>query len=174
MLEPTIPADEKERVRALHDFDVVNTGSEKEYDEIVGLVAHICNIGTAHISLIDSEKQWLKAKVGIGVQNLDRKLAFCAHTILETDVFIVSDAAKDQRFFDHPMVIDESIRFYAGMPLTTSEGYNIGSLCVIDNQPRKLDESQIKALRIISKQVIRQLELRKANKTLRLQGQELL
>ena len=174
MLEPSIPDHEKERIQALHDFQVVNTEPEKEYDDIVKLAAQICNIGTAHISLIDREKQWIKAKIGLGVQNLDRRLAFCAHTILEDDVFIVNDATKDLRFVDHPMVLQEGIRFYAGMPLTTSEGYNIGSLCVIDVVPRELSENQIDALRILSKQIIKQLELRKANRTLIDQSQELI
>lgn len=174
MKEPSIPANEKERVQALHEFDVVNTEPEKEYDDIVKLAAHICNMGTAHVSLIDSERQWIKARIGIGEQNMHRKLAFCAHTILENDVFIVPDATKDIRFHDHPMVSDSGgIRFYAGMPLTTSQGYNIGSLCVIDGSPRELDENQIEALRILSQQVIKQLELRKANKTLNLQSQSL-
>lgn len=174
MIEPKLPVHEKERIRALHEFDVVNTEPEKEYDDIVTLAAHICSIGTAHISLIDSHKQWIKAKIGLGTQNLDRKLAFCAHTILESDLFIVPDATKDERFHDHPMVASaEGIRFYAGMPLTTSEGYNIGSLCVIDVVPRELDENQIQALRILSKQVIKQLELRRANKILNIQSRHL-
>ena len=174
MIEPSIPVHEEQRIRALHEFDIVDTEPEKEYDDIVTLAAHICSIGTAHISLIDSNKQWIKAKIGLGEQNLDRKLAFCAHTILEDDMFIVPDATKDERFHDHPMVAAaEGIRFYAGMPLTTSEGYNIGSLCVIDVVPRELDENQIQALRILSKQVIKQLELRRANKRLNIQSRHL-
>ncbi len=165
-----MPANEEHRVRALRDFDIVGTGPEQEYDDVVILAAQICNMDTAHVSLIDSDKQWIKAKIGLGVQNLDRSLAFCAHTILHDDVFVVPDATKDKRFFDHPMVCEgEGIRFYAGMPLTTSEGYNLGSLCVIDIVPRELNESQINALRILSRQVIKLLELRKANKELNAQ-----
>jgi signal transduction histidine kinase len=175
MTEPSIPSNEKERLFALREFDVVNTAPEQEYDDIVTLAAQICSIGTAHVSLIDSERQWLKAQIGLGVQNLDRNLAFCAHTILQDDIFVVPDASKDSRFHDHPMVISESdgIRFYAGLPLTTSEGYNLGALCVIDTKPRELTLDQVNSLRILSKQVIKQLELRKANKTLNVQSQRL-
>lgn len=174
MIAPSIPANEADRIKSLHEFDIVNTEPEQEYDDIVKLATHICNIGTAHVSLIDSEKQWIKAKIGLGVQNLDRRLAFCAHTILEDDIFIVPDASKDVRFFDHPMVLaEEGVRFYAGMPLTTSRGHTLGSLCVIDTKPRVLNDEQINALRILSKQVIHQLELRKANKMLIQQQQHL-
>ena len=104
MKEPAIPRDEKDRVQALHAYAILDTDPEQDYDEIVQLAAQICEIETAHVSLIDSERQWLKAKIGFGTQDIDRRLAFCSHTILQDDIFIVQDATKDERFFDHPLV----------------------------------------------------------------------
>lgn len=174
MKEPAIPPDERERLLALHAYNVVGTGPEQEYDEIVQLTAQICEIKTAHISLIDSERQWLKAKTGFGTQNIDRKLAFCSHTILHDDIFIVQDATMDDRFSDNPFVTgNPQIRFYAGMPLVSGSGHNIGSLCVIDVKPRVLRPDQIDALRTLSKQVVKQFELRKAVRSLEEQRKQL-
>lgn len=174
MKEPAIPHDEKDRVQALHAYDILDTEPEQDYNEIVQLAAQICEIETAHISLIDSERQWLKAKVGFGTQDIDRKLAFCSHTILQDDILLVPDATKDDRFSGNPLVTGSpEIRFYAGMPLVSENGHNIGSLCVIDVKPRMLREDQIEALRILSKQVMKQLELRKAVRNLEEQRKQL-
>lgn len=174
MKEPAIPRDEKNRVQALHAYAILDTEPEQDYDEIVQLAAQVCEIETAHISLIDSERQWLKAKVGFGTQDIDRRLAFCSHTILQDDILLVPDATKDDRFFDNPLVTgNPEIRFYAGMPLVTDSGHNIGSLCVIDIKPRVLREDQIRALRMLSKQVMKQLELRKAVRSLEDQRKQL-
>lgn len=175
MIQVPIPPNEQERLRALHQYNILDTEPEQDFDDIAKLAAHICEINTAHISLIDADRQWLKAIVGLGVQNVDRNLAFCSHAILQDDVLIVQDATQDERFFDNPLVVDApKIRFYAGMPLISSSGHKIGSLCVIDIQPRKLRDEQIQALRVLSKQVIKQLELRKTLRDLNHQSQQLL
>lgn len=174
MKEPAIPLDEKDRVQALHAYGILDTDPEQDYDEIVQLAAQICEIETAHLSLIDSERQWLKAKVGFGSTEIDRKLAFCSHTILQDDILLVPDATKDDRFLNNPLVKGTpEIRFYAGMPLVSESGHNIGSLCVIDVKPRVLRDNQIHALRILSKQVMKQLELRKAVRHLEEQRKQL-
>lgn len=175
MIKVPIPPDEQERLLALHQYNILDTEREQDFDDIVKLAAHICEIDTAHISLIDADRQWLKAIVGLGAQNVDRNLAFCSRAILQDDVLIVQDATQDERFFDNPMVVGApKIRFYAGMPLISTSGHKIGSLCVIDVQPRKLRDEQVQALRVLSKQVIKQLELRKTLRDLNHQSQQLL
>lgn len=162
MLKAPLPANEARRLEVLNECKILNTAPEKAFDDIARLAAYIAQTPIALVSLIDAERQWFKAKVGLATPETHRDLAFCAHTILQTDILIVPDAFADDRFADNPIVRGEPhVRFYAGVPLITSEGTALGSLCVIDHVPRQLDPDQISALKTLAHQVIRQLELRR-------------
>ncbi|MBC7607131.1 MAG: PAS domain S-box protein, partial [Burkholderiales bacterium] len=162
-----IPANEQERVKALLNYQILDTFSEAEFDNITELVANICNVPTALISLIDDKRQWFKSAVGFENTETPREASFCQYTIMGQEVFEVPDAQLNPIFKENPFVTDAPhIRFYAGAPLTTPDGYNIGSLCVIDQVPRKLDESQRKALTTLANYVVVQLELRVKNRAL--------
>lgn len=167
-MKAPLPPDEAERLRALHEYAILDTPAEKTFDDLTRLATYICRTPMAAISLIDSDRQWFKSKVNISESETSRDIAFCAHAILEPRVFIVPDARADTRFQENPSVTsDANIRFYAGSPLTTSEGYKLGTLCVIDHVPRQLSDGQLAALRALSRQVTTQLELRREIKELR-------
>ncbi|MDM7326689.1 MAG: PAS domain S-box protein [Thermosynechococcus sp. Uc] len=156
-----LPANEPERQRALEQYRVLDTPPEPIFDEITNLAAAICETPIALISLIDQQRQWFKSKVGIEICETPRSIAFCAHAILQSELFIIPDARLDPRFADNPLVTGPPyIRFYAGMPLITPRGYGIGTLCVVDYQPRELTPVQQQTLRTLSRQVINELELR--------------
>ena len=163
MSNPTIrPANEIQRLRVLKEYRVIDTPPEERFDDLTRLASQICEVPIALISLVESHRQWVKSKIGVMVQESLRNGAFCAHTILQSDLFIVPDALDDIRFVDNPFVIHPpNIRFYAGAPLQNSEGYTLGSLCVLDFVPRELTEQQKDALRVLSRQVVAQLELRR-------------
>ena len=157
------PLNEADRLAALRRYEILDTPPEREFDDLARLASYICNIPIALISLVDSGRQWFKSHHGIAAHETPRRLAFCAYTILGNGIFEVPDALLDQRFADNPLVLDTpEIRFYAGTPLRTPDGANIGTLCVIDRVPHRLSEQQRDALRILGDQVVRQLELRVA------------
>lgn len=157
-----LPANEPERQRALEQYRVLDTPPEPIFDEITNLAAAICQTPIALISLIDRERQWFKSKVGIEICETPRSIAFCAHVILQSELVIVPDARLDPRFADNPVVTGPPyIRFYAGMPLITPRGYGIGTLCVVDYQPRELTPVQQQTLRTLGRQVVNELELRR-------------
>lgn len=169
-----IPFNEKARIRELHSLKILDTPAEQSYDELVQLAAQICEVPIALISLIDDTRQWFKAKVGLDVDETSREVSFCAHCIMDNEVLEVRDTFEDERFAANPLVTgDPKIRFYAGAPLYTKSGLALGSLCVIDRQPRQLTDAQRNALVILSKQVAAKMELRMANYELSYKNREL-
>ena len=171
MEKPKIPVNENQRIEKLYNYNILDTGFEKEYDEIVNLASYICETPIAIITLVDSKRQWFKAKVGIDASETPRDIAFCAHAINLDDILVINDTFEDSRFNDNPLVLnDPKIRFYAGAQLKSSTGHILGTLCAIDRKPRELTELQLNALRILSNQVIAQMELRKLNSELKTQS----
>lgn len=161
MIEPKIPLNEIARQKELLSYAILDTLPEKEYDNITFLASQICGTKISLISLLDDTRQWFKSHHGLPVSETPKELAFCAHAIHE-DILIVNDSRLDERFFDNPLVVDDpNVIFYAGIPLVTPKGFPIGTLCVIDNKPKEISELQVKALRMLSNQLMKLLELRK-------------
>ncbi len=166
---------EVERQKELETYRIIDTMPEEEYDELVLLASEICDTPISLITLIDKDRQWFKSKIGIDGSETSRDLAFCAHAIHHSKgVFVVADATKDERFFDNPYVVSEpNVVFYAGVPLQTEGGLPLGTICVIDHQPKKLTDRQEKALQILAKRVMNLLELRKQKRVLEQLNHEL-
>lgn len=152
---------EEERIRVLYSYDILDTLPEVEFDNIVYLAKQICQTPIALISLVDKDRQWFKAKIGLELSETPRRESFCTHTILEQEHLQVCDAKLDSRFAKSSLVTEEPhIRFYAGVPLITPNEYCIGALCVMGFTPYQLKAEQIESLRRLSHQVITQLELK--------------
>ena len=167
MKKAALPPDEKNRQSKLRSYGILDTLDEKEYDDIVRLVSQICQTPMANISFVDQDRQWFKSVVGLEDRETSRDIAFCSHTILGDELFVVPDATADERFFDNPLVAEEpGIHFYAGMPLVTPDGYRLGALCAIDSVPRTLTSEQRQALETLSHHVVNLLELRAKSKNL--------
>ncbi len=169
MKRPEIPANESDRQAALDRYKILDTLPEQVYDDLTQLAADICGTPIALISLVDKERQWFKSRVGVDVSETPRDISFCGHAVAANAILNVPDASLDPRFADNPLVaIDPNIRFYAGVPLITDDGYALGTLCVIDRQPRDLTEQQIRQLEALSRLVISQFELRLKEEAFRL------
>ena len=162
MKVPVEPANEIGRLDALRRYKVLDTLPEQALDDLTALAAHICGVPIALISLVDEHRQWFKSRIGLSVGETSRHVSFCAHALHHPDLFVVADTIEDARFADNPLVTDEpGIRFYAGAPLVTPTGHALGTICVIDREPRQLSKLQGDALRMLSRQVMAQLELRR-------------
>ncbi len=162
MSKPDIPLNEEARLEELYKIGILDSENEKDYDALVELASQICEVPMSLITLVDASRQWFKSKIGKDAEETQRGVSFCGHAILQDELFIIEDATKDKRFFDNPAVIDDPhVRFYAEAPLITKSGFNLGTLCVVDTKPKKLNDFQKNALQTLGKQVGNLLELRK-------------
>lgn len=162
MEAPLIPKNEKERLCALHEMLLLDTPPEARFDRLTRIAKQLFQVPIALVSLVDSDRQWFKSRQGLDAGETSRELSFCGHAILGGEIFCVPDTLEDPRFADNPLVSGEPhIRFYAGAPLASADGYMVGTLCIIDRKPRVLSESDYRALRDLADCV--QDELTKSN-----------
>jgi len=148
MKKPDIPQDEEARLKALRSLNVLDTPSEERFDRLTRLAKRMFNVPIALVSLVDENRQWFKSCIGLDVSETPRDISFCGHAILGNEIFIIPDAAKDERFSDNPLVLNEPyIRFYAGCPLRYLDSSMLGTLCIIDTQPRVLNKEDLEALK---------------------------
>lgn len=156
--------DEARRLDVLRLYRILDTASEKAFDDLTQLAANICNTPVSLVTLLDEDRQWFKARVGTSLQETPRDIAFCNYAIQSDDVTIVDDMAADERFRENPLVCQAPhLRFYAGAPLIVEDGFRLGTLCVLDTTPHTLSEDQISQLETLRDAVVTQLELRKAS-----------
>jgi PAS domain S-box-containing protein len=161
-MEARLPENEIERLAELRRYDILDTKPEAEFDELTQLAARICAAPVVLISLIDDERQWFKSSFGFDAQETSRRSSFCAHTILQSEPMIVPDTLQDARFADNEFVTNAPhFRFYAGVSLTTDNGHRIGTLCVLDREPRDISEDEVAALQTIARQVVARFEARR-------------
>lgn len=168
MVPAQIPSDDQRRLKELHRYEVLDTSYEAEFNDVAQLAATICKTPIALISLIDSKRQWFKAKVGIDLNEFPRDISFCGHTIIaDTEVFEITDTSEDERFLDNPLVIGEPyIRYYAGVPLINQNGYKMGTISVLDTKPGEINAEQIFTLQTLARQVVKLLDQNLMNKQL--------
>tara|TARA_B100000787_G_scaffold163370_1_gene144973 strand:- start:11267 stop:12466 length:1200 start_codon:yes stop_codon:yes gene_type:complete len=176
MISSEIPLNEKERLKSLHTYNILDTLPDEDFDAITKIAAGICNTPISLVSIIDKNRQWFKSRHGLNTIETPREISFCSHSILNPDeLFIVNDARKDKRFYKNPLTTkDPNVVFYAGAPLNTSDGHCLGTLCVIDNTPRKLNKTQKINLKLLAKQCVNLLELRRKNTELMQANDEIL
>jgi signal transduction histidine kinase len=175
MIKPDIPANEKERLRNLKGYKILDTIPEEDFDDITKVASQICQTPISLITLIDEERQWFKSHHGLAESETPKEYAFCAHAINEPDdMFIVHDSRLDKRFHDNPLVTGHPhVIFYTGIPLKSPEGFAIGTLCVLDNKPKVLSEEQLSSLKALSRQVVKLFESRKNKELLEESKKEL-
>ena len=148
MLEPSTPLDETQRLLSLHSLRILDTPEEERYDRITRMAKRVFGIEICLVSLVDKDRQWFKSRQGLDACETSREISFCGHAILGKEPFIVSNALEDERFADNPLVTGPpNIRFYAGCPIHSPDGFRIGTLCIIDPNPKVLDEDDIKTLK---------------------------
>ena len=166
---------ENERLASLRSYNILDTAAEKDFDDLTTLASSICQTPIALISLVDAERQWFKSHIGLAASETPIEQSFCAHAIVSyNEIMIVDDARKDERFADNPLVTgNPKIVFYAGVPLINEEGFALGTLCVIDQKKKQLSAEQTTALKVVAKQVVDKLELRRKITDLQIANQEL-
>lgn len=175
MIIAQIPRSEDIRLADLQLYDILYTAEEQEFDELRELAAQICNCPISLITLIDKDRQWFKSKQGVDESETSRDDAFCSHAILQNDVMVVEDATKDKRFSANRFVTgDMNVRFYAGAPIVSPTGQNLGTICVLNTEPGKLTPQQERGLEILSSQVSKLLELRLKSKLIEERASELM
>jgi GAF domain-containing protein len=160
----TMTQKEIARVAALNRYAILDTEPEQTFDDLVVLASYVCKTPMAMLSLVDDHRQWFKSRVGVQVAETPLAASICAHAIAEgtDELFIVPDTLQDARFRENPLVTqDHGIRFYAGAPLVDEDGYGLGTLCVVDRQPRELDAEQKEALKSLRRLALGQMELRR-------------
>lgn len=158
---------EEDRLYTLRFYDLLDTATEESFEKLVKLAALVCGTPISLVSLVDDDRQWFKARVGLDAQETPREYAFCHHTIQQDGVMLVADASEDDRFADNPLVTGSpNIRFYAGAPLKVANGQNIGTLCVIDSKPNTLTSEQIEALETVRDTVVSLIEFRQSTEAL--------
>lgn len=155
MIDSPVPVNEKERLKALDDYEILDTLSEHEFDRITELAAIICNVPISLVSLVDEKRQWFKSVLGLDVKETSRDISFCRYAIMDNELMEIADATKDLRFQNNILVTGQpGIRFYAGYPLVDPQGHALGTLCVIDRQTRELTKSQKRAMQLLAEEVI--------------------
>lgn len=174
-LPAPIPDDERERISVLHQFRILDTEQEESFDRLTRLASLITGAPIALISLVDEDRQWFKSRQGLDAHQTARDISFCGHAILAEEIMVIDDALLDERFADNPLVTgDPFIRFYAGVPLVATGGQRLGTLCVIDTEPRAgLSAVETETLLSLAHTVMVEMELRLATETIRAQHQEL-
>ena len=148
MQKPSLPIDETQRLVSLHSLRILDTAEEERYNRITRMAKRLFGVDICLVSLVDSNRQWFKSKVGLSASETSRDVSFCGHAILEDDVFVINDATKDARFADNPLVTGSpNVIFYAGCPIKGPGDYRIGTLCMIDNEPREVSDDERETLR---------------------------
>ena len=156
-----IARSEAARLAALDRYAILDTEPEQSFDDLVLLASYICQTPMAMLSLVDDHRQWFKSKIGVQVRETPRDVSICAHAIQQGELFIVPDTLQDSRFKNNPLVVNEPhVRFYAGTPLVNEDGYALGTLCVVDREPRELSADQKEGLEALGRLALRQMELR--------------
>ncbi len=175
MVRPPQPENETSRLEELSTYNILDTLSENDYEDITMLAATICKTPISLITFIDKDRQWFKSHYGTAQTETIREYSFCAHALNSPkEALVIEDSRQDERFADNPMVTgDPYVIFYTGIPLVNPNGYPLGTLCVLDHKPRKLEDEQLTALGILSKQVITLLEMRRSNIVLQKTKEEL-
>lgn len=159
MIKPPFPSNEEERVQVLRDLLVLDTDPEERFDLISAYAQSRFGVEIALVSLVDTDRQWFKSSCGLTARETPRDISFCGHAILHDDVLVVPNALSDPRFADNPLVIGPpNIRFYAGAPLNLSSGHVVGTLCIIDSKPKRLEPEEIDHLRVLAHMVSMELE----------------
>jgi len=160
MQEPNIPADENERLQVLRSLDILDTPAEERFDRLTRIANRLFGVPIALVSLVDENRQWFKSSVGLDASETPRNISFCGHAILGDEIFVVNDAVSDKRFADNPLVLNNpNIRFYAGCPLKSLNGSKLGTMCLIDREPKGFSKNDRSILQDLASMVEREIEL---------------
>lgn len=174
MIQAELPIEELERVHVLKRYEIMDTEEEACFDDLVKVASKLCNTPISLISLLDHEFNCFKSSIGLPGDTVKRQYNICGHAILQPDVFVVEDTTQDERYSQHPIVSGNlNVRFYAGVPLKSSAGHHLGTLCVLDFEPRVMEPDQIDVLKILAHQVVSQIELRQYQREMQLNNEKL-